>query len=354
MLVTAHEDVIDFYLRYGLTSFSNDEPAYAAVCEQLGEFPELVALIAAHPKDEQQPNLLFAAVHYLILDGLDHPLADVYYGDSSEAAAPLFADLVLSNHEVIDELLSTRRTQTNEVGRCAILAPLLQQAESRAGKALAWIDLGASGGLNLNVDRYVIQYQRPSGPVAIGDSLSPVQLDCEIRSGTFDPPPDHATIGWRLGVDRSPVDVTDPDSARWLKACLWPSKVERMSRLDAAISLANGDYPVEIVHAEAADGLAEAISRAPEDLALVVTTSWVWYYFPDEVKAATLEIMRRCDRRMSWYSIEGSGVVGPLAQPDDPYGVESLIGLVEVGGGQPDRAEVLGRTHPHGAWTSWF
>jgi hypothetical protein len=26
----------------------------------------------------------------------------------------------------------------------------------------------------------------------------------------------------RVGVDCDPVDVTDADDARWLRACLWP------------------------------------------------------------------------------------------------------------------------------------
>ena len=57
-LVPGHGDLIDFYRSYGASSFADDEPAYAEVCEHLGDHPELVELIAGHDPDAQQPNLL--------------------------------------------------------------------------------------------------------------------------------------------------------------------------------------------------------------------------------------------------------------------------------------------------------
>ncbi len=36
----------------------------------------------------------------------------------------------------------------------------------------------------------------------------------------------------RVGVDLDPVDVTDADDARWLRACLWPDQPERLARLE--------------------------------------------------------------------------------------------------------------------------
>ena len=45
-------------------------------------------------------------------------------------------------------------------------------------------------------------------------------------------------IGGRLGIDRTPIDVTDPIEARWLEACVWPDQADRFHRLRAAIELA--------------------------------------------------------------------------------------------------------------------
>jgi hypothetical protein len=41
----------------------------------------------------------------------------------------------------------------------------------------------------------------------------------------------------RVGVDLDPVDVTDADDARWLRACLWPDQPERAARLEAEMAL---------------------------------------------------------------------------------------------------------------------
>src|SRR6202000_791518 len=41
----------------------------------------------------------------------------------------------------------------------------------------------------------------------------------------------------RVGVDPDPVDVTDAEQARWLRACLPPDRPERRARLDAEMAL---------------------------------------------------------------------------------------------------------------------
>ena len=133
-------EIADYYRSYGESSFSADQPIYAEICERLSEVPELIDLLAAHEPEARQPNLLFAAVHYLLLGGLDHPLGEVYAGSGADAI-DAFADVILSHRGEIDELLRTRRTQTNEVGRAAVLALMLADAQQRSGQELAWICL---------------------------------------------------------------------------------------------------------------------------------------------------------------------------------------------------------------------
>lgn len=157
--MTDHEELIEFYRDYGSASFTDGAPLYAQVCRELGDYPEVVEMLAAHEPEAQQPNLLFAAVHYLLLAGLDHPLGKIYDGTLDEPVGPAFADVVLTNRASIDELLRTRRTQTNEVGRAALLALMLNECHVRAERPLAWIDLGASGGLNLNTDQFRVDYR---------------------------------------------------------------------------------------------------------------------------------------------------------------------------------------------------
>ena len=49
------------------------------------------------PPVAHNPVLLLAAVHHLLLGGLDHPLAAVYAGESEADPGPLFVDLCLEN-----------------------------------------------------------------------------------------------------------------------------------------------------------------------------------------------------------------------------------------------------------------
>ncbi len=350
-----HRELIAFYRNYA-TTFAAEEPAYAEVCRRLGEHPELVALIAAHAADARQPNLLFAAVHYLLLGGLDHPLAAVYASTSTADPVPLFADLVLANRAAIDDLLATRRTQTNEVGRSAVLALVLNDAQRRSARPLAWVDLGASGGLNLNCDRFRIDYGLDGVNVVTGSDAASVRLRCQVRGGNPRIEPVHAEVSWRLGIDRAPIDITDPDEARWLHACLWPGMVERHDRLRAAIAVAH-EFEPPMIAADAAAGIARALELAPDDTTLVMTTTWVWYYLPEQTRCAVLAALQRDGRPVLWYSLEGTGVVEELGIGTTIDVDNSVVGLVELGGTEKptagNRVTIFGASHPHGTWIDW-
>lgn len=340
-----------FYREYGESSFAEDEPLYATICSGIADRPEMLQLLAGHLEEARQPNLILAAAHYLLLSGLEHQLADMYAGRNDGDVAAAFADLVLSNREQIDEILTTRRTQTNEVGRSAVLAVMLRHVGASADQPLAWIDLGTSGGLNLLLDRFLINYTLDSGMASTGPSDSRVVIDSNIRAGRPDLTPS-LEIAWRVGVDRAPVQVTDPSQARWLQACLWPSKVERAHRLAAAIDIAQISPP-RIINADAVDGLEQALALAPAEHTIVMTTTWVWFYLPENTRQRVLAILRACEQRVHWYSCEGAGVVVELNEPTGRQYTESSIGLLQIGGGEPERAQLLGRSHPHGSWFTW-
>jgi hypothetical protein len=79
--------------------------------------------------------------------------------------------------------------------------------------------VGCSAGLNLNVDRACVTYGNRQ---ALGDPASPVRLSSSIVGDRPVPTRAMPEVVGRIGVDLDPVDVTDEDEARWLRACLWP------------------------------------------------------------------------------------------------------------------------------------
>lgn len=326
---------------------------YAQICEGIADSPEVLELIAAHRPESHQPNLLMAAVHYLLLGGLDHGLGPVYFEQAPGDPSQLFNDLVLSNRAEIDALLSTRSTQTNEVGRCSVLAALLQQIATTNDRPLGWIDLGSSAGLNLGLDHFRITYDHDvEGATSIGPSTGSVNLQSATTGTQPRLAADHAPVEWRVGVDRTPIDATNPDEARWLQACLWPSALERGARLKAAIGVAQ-DSPPRLIKADAVQGLRQALAEMPADLTAVVTTSWVWYYLPADTRAELLELMQGSERRVHWASLEGTGVVETFGESLDHHAIRSSFGIVSLGAGLPDECELIGQCHPHGNWIEW-
>jgi len=301
----------------------------------VAEDEELLDLVLAAPPHAHQPNLLLAAVHYLVLSGLEHPLASVYAQGRATADAPtLFRELCLTHRGELLELMTTRRTQTNECGRSAVLALGLAVAADRLGEPLGLLDAGASAGLNLLIDEYRLDYGALG---ALGPAHSPVVVECAVRTPALRLPPRLPSFSRRLGLDRSPVDVTKADDARWLLACVWPD-TGRLPRTAAAIDLARRHRP-------------------PVDTAVAVVTSWAFAYLSPDGRRQFVEILMDEGRRrpIAWVSAEGPGVVELFDPPPPPAGdgtTPSVLGLALFDGSALD-AEALALVHPHGTWLDW-
>ena len=103
-------------------------PLYARLCRNIVADPEVLALAARAQPDQPTPNLLLAAVQYLLLKGVEHPLAAFYPGiagspDTTNDPYLAFHAFCLEHAEALRPLLATRLVQTNEVSRCACLLP---------------------------------------------------------------------------------------------------------------------------------------------------------------------------------------------------------------------------------------
>ena len=133
------------------TSCKGYSPLYDRICRVVAHDDAVLALVQEAPPPAHQPNVLLGVVHYLLLGGLDHPLAAVYAGESDADPGPLFVDVCLTHRAEVLALMETRRTQTNECGRSAVIGPALTWVAAQYGAPLALLDVGASAGLNLGV-----------------------------------------------------------------------------------------------------------------------------------------------------------------------------------------------------------
>jgi hypothetical protein len=123
-------------------------PLYERISMAVASDTEVLEFVRAAPPAAHMPLALLAAVHYLLLDGYEHPLADVYAGRSDADPVPLFLDVCRTRRDDLAALLAVRRIQTNDCGRSAVIAPGLTWLAGQVPGPLALVDVGASAGLN--------------------------------------------------------------------------------------------------------------------------------------------------------------------------------------------------------------
>jgi hypothetical protein len=285
---------------------------YSELGFEIARDPELLALAAERQRNQPPPNMLFAAVQYLLLGGVKHELAEHYPilacgVEPKTPAFPKFRDFCITNRDAILELVRTRWTQTCVLRRCVCLLPSFARIFSHTRRPLALLEVGPSAGLNLLWDRY--RYDYLGGP-DWGDPASELLLDTEKRGPTPLPElPDPIEVAWRIGVDLHPVDITDNDQMRWLRALIFPEHVERHAQLAAAIRIARADPP-QLVEGDAVERLPELLEQAPRDAALVVFATVTLYQFPrDAVRRFYKLLVRHGEQRPVFFlSMEGTGV----------------------------------------------
>ena len=327
-------------------------PLYERVAVALSESDEATRAVEAAPARKRHPTVILAALHDLALAGRAPALAAAYAAGDGEAAAGAAIDTLLRMTDSVVAIAVRRQTRANETGRCAVLYPAIAEAARRAGgNAVGLIDVGCSAGFNLNVDRVGITY---SNGQSLGDESSPVQLSSSIVGDRPIPTRAMPEVVARIGVDLDPVDVTDADDARWLRACLWPDQPERVARLEAEMALAATAPP--LLHGDAVDVLPDAFARVPADALPVVTTTWALSHFPLESR---LRFLHRLDeaaagRAVAWVSVEGVGVAPTIpTRGDRRASGHSIIGLA-VFDQAALRAEAMGRCWSQGRVLAWL
>jgi hypothetical protein len=213
-------------------------PLYRALSRVVAADRPTLALLAHRRPGQQPPYLFFGAVHDLLLRGDDHPLREFYpsivgaAARSPEEAGPVLIDFCRTRHDELSELIRTRLVQTNVVRRVIGLRCALRAVAQRSRQPVHLIEVGTSAGLHLSVDRY----RYLIGDRAFGRPDAEVTVDCEWH-GAGSPPDldDVPPIASRTGVDLNPVDVTDAEQRRWLRALVWPEDRPEAALLEAAI-----------------------------------------------------------------------------------------------------------------------
>jgi hypothetical protein len=188
----AAQSIAQHFGRFARTEARGKSPLYEHLSQAVADDPPMLRFLSARPPRQRQPNLLFGAVRYLFGTQPDYPR---------------FRCVVLENRDAVSRILETRRSQTNEPGRCAVLLPVL----AALPQPLALLEVGAGAGLCLLPDRYAYRF----GERRVG--FAPVVFPCTPFGAV--PIPHHVPeVVWRAGVDLDPLDLSSEDDVRWLEA----------------------------------------------------------------------------------------------------------------------------------------
>ncbi|HEY2298404.1 MAG TPA: DUF2332 domain-containing protein [Jatrophihabitans sp.] len=295
-------------------------PTYERLCLGVAGDHEVLHLLDTLPAPKRQPNLLLGAVRFM---------------DGPVSSYPEFRAFVTSSWDGLSATMLARRTQTNEALRCTAYLPVL----ATLPQPLALLEVGASAGLCLRLDRYAYRYDdRP----ALGSSS--LVLQCRT-TGPVQLPRQVPSVVWRRGLDLNPLDVTSEEDMGWLRSLVWPEQTARFEVLRQAIEIARRD-PVEIVRGDLTTDLLEVAADAPRHATLVVLHSAVLAYLDGPQRAlfrAELDAIRG-DRPLVWLSNEGPGVCVDFPSPEG-----AAVPFVLARDGVP-----LAYTSPHGDWLDWF
>lgn len=280
------------------------------------------------------PLRICAALHALKLMGHES-LAAVYppnkcSGDQLWSAV----DNAMKADATFIEAWLNSPPQTNEVRRAAALIASGHWLAQRHPLPFVLSELGASGGLNLNWDRFALDIDK----ARFGAHDPTLVLRPEWQGQH--PPRTQITIARRRGVDLQPIDPQSAEGKLRLMAYLWPDQQHRLELTQAAIEIA--DTPVDQM-----DAVAWLKNNAGpiEGHVHIIYSTVAWQYLPAAAQAEGCAIIEQAgasakeDAVVAWLKMETDG-----HSPGAALTVRLWPGNIAIS---------LGRVDYHGRWMQW-
>ena len=242
------------------------------------------------------PLRLAGALHALVRRKRLPALAKLYPPNPMPATAVLTDAAMGALDEVDAEICEWLQyvPQTNEVARSAALYPGLMVVAKKTNLPIDLLEIGASAGLNLLLDKYAYRL----GDSTLGRRNSPVVLSPKW-SGPL-PNGVEVTVRTRRGCDRNPLDVSNAAHRERLIAYIWADQQDRIARIESAIAIARENPPI-IDAADAADWVDEIVGgRAEAGVTRVLYHSIAFQYFPDRTKRRIASRMKSAGKQCSY------------------------------------------------------
>lgn len=320
----------------------DSSPLYESLSLYISQDNELLEIGNVAREDQPVPNLLFGAVHYLLMQGYDHPLKD-YYPSIVRDANPVtesfesFKSFCLTYRNEIESILSSKRVQTNEVRRCAYLYPAFGYIHQKTRKPLALIEIGTSAGLQLLWDQYAYSY-------GTEEVFGEVQSRLHIRSefvGELTPPLSSAPapVVKRIGLDLNIVDLDNEAERVWLKSLIWPEHEERLQMFERASSYI-GEQPIDFIEGDGISRLSGLVGSIPEGSTLCIFHTHVANQMTIDMKKHLLNVVEEIGQTRDVFHLYNN------IQDKDLHLDEYVNGI--------KREQTIAETDGHGIWFRWL
>lgn len=313
--MTVFETGAHYYRFFANESRRGGSPLYERLSLGIAEHTAIQILAARRKRGQPPANLIFGAVHYLLLGGADHPLKDYYPSAGGtrsvdDRAFAHFVDFCRIHQAEIVDIIAKRVTNTNEVGRSALLIPAFDMLARQAEAPLGLVELGSSAGLNLNFDRYGYRYVDEDGrPKLERWTDAAFVLSCRLEGAGLPSLGQHPpAVASRLGLELCPIDVSNEDDRRWLRALVWPERTDRLTKLEGALKVA-AVHPPPIRGGDAVANLASALQDIPPDLTRCVYHTVMSYQLTAEQFKDINDILLSASRMAPLWRLSVEGEV---------------------------------------------
>ena len=329
------------FQNFANTECKGSSSLYEFLSLQIADDDKLLELATHARSGQPSSNLLFGAVHYLLLKGNDHSLRYFYPSMTKhprkvdESFLPFKEFCNQYSNEIIP-LLQEKLVQTNEVRRCSYLFPAFQYIYNITKKPLALIEIGTSAGLQLLWDQYSYSY---GTGVAYGNRESTLHITAEIKGDNAPNLQDYIPpVASRIGIDLHPIDLKDDDNVLWLKALIWPEHHERRELFEKAAKIVKANE-IRLIKGNGVEMLDELSKEVSSEYAICVFHTHVANQMPAGVRNRLLEKVKQIGSECEIFHLYNN------IQDRDLHLDYSFDGK--------EYKHVVGQTEGHGKWFTW-
>ncbi|WP_411954865.1 DUF2332 domain-containing protein [Alkalibacillus sp. S2W] len=313
---------------------------YEYLSLEIASDEQLLELSTYAREGQPKPNMLFGAVHHLLLQGADHELENFYPNitkqpKNSKDCFPVFKDFCTENRDQIIDLLSSKLVQTNEVRRCAYLYPVFHYAYKQVNKPLAMIEIGTSAGLQLMWDQFSYSY---GSDEVYGDVDSTVLITSEVKGKMPELPSSAPPVTHKFGIDLNITDLNDDEKSSWLKSLIWPEHIERLKLFDQAVELFN-QQSVNLIEGDGISMLDDIAKEIPVDQAICIFHTHVANQIPNDQKHELLNKIKQLGKERDVIHVYKNMWDQALHLDYWVNGQETKL--------------IIGDTDGHGRWFEW-